>query len=105
MIRRVSTGLLLASLLVGCVSYQAPSEAPRPPTMDEPNDEMCDASRVEDHRGSRLSDALEREMLVASQARQIRAVHPGESYTLEYRPDRLTVSVDAGGRVSGVDCG
>lgn len=105
MIRRVSTGLLLAGLLVGCVSSQAPAEAPRPPAMDEPIDEMCDASRVEVHRGNRFSDALEREMLVASQARQVRVIHPGESYTLDYRPDRLTISVNAGGRINGVNCG
>lgn len=98
-------GLLLAGLLVGCAASPAPEDAPRPPSMDEPVGETCNAARVQGHGGNRLSDALERNILGESRAEQVRVIRPGESYTMDHRADRLNIRVDEQGRITAISCG
>lgn len=105
MAKGLATGLLMVGLLAGCASSPSPEEAPRPPGMQGPGEETCDAASVQAHVGNTFSDALERNLMAASQARQVRVLRPGDSYSMDYRPDRLNIHLDEDGRVTELRCG
>jgi hypothetical protein len=53
-----------------------------------------------------LADAkLAQEARVRAGAQRVRMVRPGQMVTMEYDAGRLTLDIDAAGRVSGVRCG
>ncbi len=37
-------------------------------------------------------------------AREVRIIRPGTAVTMDYRPDRLNIVIDAGGKISAVHC-
>ncbi len=55
--------------------------------------------------GQTVTAALGAEMLKASGARTLRWGAPGSAMTMDFRPDRLTVSYDEGMRVTSARCG
>lgn len=100
-----ATGVWVAGLLAGCSSSPAPEDASRPPPMRGPDSETCNAAPAQAHLGNTLSGALERNLLAASQARQVRVLRPGESYTMDFRADRLNIHLDEEGRIVELSCG
>jgi len=48
---------------------------------------------------------LGEEARLAAGATVVRALRPGEVVTMEYRGDRLTLTLDESGKVSAVNCG
>jgi hypothetical protein len=105
MTARCALGLLTAGLLAACSATPAPDDAPRPPPMTQTDGDECGATRVQAHTGESFSAALERTIATQSDAGRVRVIHPGQAYTMDYRPDRLNVHVDATGRISELSCG
>lgn len=64
----------------------------------------CRADRAEFIIGRRATDSRLEQALDASRARTLRVEEPGRFYTQEFRPDRLTVSVDRRRIVVDVEC-
>lgn len=78
---------------------------PATPRPDRPSSGMCHADRLYRLNGLKRSPAVARSAEQVSGARSIRWVAPGEMVTMDYRADRLTISVDEKGRITGARCG
>ncbi|MBH5321834.1 I78 family peptidase inhibitor [Aurantiacibacter sediminis] len=65
----------------------------------------CDAGPVQYHAGHTATAAMGEAMLEESGARQLRWVPPRTAVTMDYRPDRLTVSYDDDLVIERINCG
>ena len=65
----------------------------------------CDSSSLGDLVGRMPTQELGAEALRRSGARALRWIRPGDAVTMDYRPDRLNVRLDARHRVEGFSCG
>ena len=65
----------------------------------------CVAEKARLAVGRPYTDATAKKARVAAGASTIRKIEPGRAYTMEFRPDRLTLRVDARGVVTSVSCG
>ena len=92
---------MLAGWSVGLSACQA---APVQAGMHDPAS-GCGAERVQDAIGRRRSDSLAAALRRRSGATALRFVALGEIHTMEFRADRLTVTLDAHGRVARLLCG
>ncbi|WP_136066299.1 I78 family peptidase inhibitor [Modicisalibacter radicis] len=112
MTRWFCSGLPLIALLAACSGAPRPATAPQPPPMQEPSgqapgsgDAACGADDLGEHVGERL-DADRRETLATdSGAGRMRVIRPGQGYTMDYRPERLNVHLDARERIERLSCG
>lgn len=77
-----------------------PDAAPQPPPIGS-----CDATQVQSLVGQALSDASRDQARQDSGAKQVRVLKQGQPVTMEYLGDRLSIEVDADGRVGAVRCG
>jgi hypothetical protein len=80
------------------------------PPDDEPRDVgdtgfTCAAEGLSDLVGREPSQELGAEALRRSGARTLRWIRPGDAVTMDYRPDRLNIRLDARHRVEGFNCG
>ena len=73
--------------------------------MAQTDGDECGATRVQAHTGESFSAALERTIATQSDAGRVRVIRPGQVYTMDYRPDRLNIHVDAAGQISELGCG
>ncbi|GAB2793141.1 hypothetical protein GCM10027040_19220 [Halomonas shantousis] len=111
MIRYLLPVLLGAVLLSACQTRMPPEAPPSPPRVAASTpeasgiDTTCEAETVQSAVGRALDEALRRRLASESGAAQVRVMHPGQAYTLEYREDRLSVRVDAQGRIESLSCG
>lgn len=80
-----------------------PPPAP-PSTIANPAGD-CDAQPAQTAVGRVLDSTLTEELRSATRAQRVRVVRPGEMVTMEFDPGRLTVQVDAAGKVLAVRCG
>ena len=87
---------LAALLTIGCATTDQESSPPP---------EGCDATGLADLTGRPASQELGAEALRRSGARTVRWIRPGDAVTMDYRSDRLNISLDAAGRVEGFNCG
>lgn len=85
-----------ALLVVGCMDDSRPKPMPGP--------RVCNAGAVQNYIGSGMSPQLQSRLRSRSNASTVRVVRPGEAMTMDFRRDRLTVDVDARGRISGLRC-
>jgi hypothetical protein len=92
-------GLLLA--LGACVTPAAKPEAAAEPPLRS----GCDASKAQFAIGHQPGMALQDQVREKSGAPVVRTVRPGQAITMEYNADRLTLSLDASGKVVRVSCG
>lgn len=65
----------------------------------------CKAEGLERFTGRQVTDALGAEILKASGAKTLRWGGPDTILTMDFRPDRVTVSHDAQMMVTGARCG
>lgn len=70
-----------------------------------PADGPCDAGRAQALVGSAASAELGADALQRTGAREIRWIQPGDMVTMDYRPDRLNIELDARNRVARFTCG
>jgi hypothetical protein len=92
-IAMIATALLVA----GCMDDGRPTPMPGP-------GRMCNAGAVQNYIGSGMSPQLQSRLRSRSNASTVRVVRPGQAMTMDFRRDRLTVDVDARGRISGLRC-
>lgn len=83
--------LILALAAAGCA-------APPPPPLDGDAD-ACGAAALQDRIG------LGRTALTDPLPPGTRIIPPGTAVTQDFRPDRLNIDVDAGGRITRIWCG
>lgn len=93
---------VLALLLTSCAT--APAEADRPLPVREPAGE-CDASLVQDHLGHRATAESGATLLRLTGATVLRWVPPRTAVTMDFRPDRLTVSYNDEMIIERITCG
>lgn len=103
-----AAAIMLTSLLAGCAgsASSAPprDEAPKPPTMSQTND-ACGAQQVQGLIGDSYTEALGERLEQDSGAATVRVKRPGQAYTMEFRADRLDVSLDDAGVIQAIRCG
>ena len=85
--------LALTLLLAGCTTAADPPPA------------KCEVEPLRALIGQPATDELGKEALRLSQARTLRWKPPGAIITMDFRPDRLNMSLDDQHRVIGFDCG
>lgn len=86
-----------AAILLGACTTPVDSEG-------EPVGE-CDATSVQGLIGERASEVIGARLLGETGARQLRWVPPDTAVTMDFRPDRLTVSYDANMVIERISCG
>lgn len=99
MILRLATGALLLSA-AGCMT-PVNDDIP-PPAMGSGE---CDADAARSLVGQPATAELGAEALRLSGARTIRWIQPGQAVTMDFRPDRLNIKLDAQNRVEAITCG
>ena len=90
----------LSLLLLGWLAAACTSMAP---PMATPGD-VCSPASLARYTGLAANDALAARMQRETGKIAIRWVRPGMAVTMEYREDRLTVYLDAAGRVERASC-
>ena len=65
----------------------------------------CSDEKLGIFTGQSASQELGAQILAASGARTLRWVPKGGAVTMDYRPDRVTVSLDEANRVERLSCG
>lgn len=94
----------LLTLAACTTTVSAPFDEDGNPNVREP-DGQCDASTVQDHVGHRASSAAGATLLELTGARTLRWVPPRTAVTMDFRPDRLTVSYDDDTIIERITCG
>lgn len=101
--RMIALAVLAPLALGGCVT----NAAGNPPT--EPQRRMaqgsCDAAPAQSHLGHKASGEAGSKLLEITGARTLRWVPPRTAVTMDYRPDRLTVSYDDNYTITRISCG
>jgi hypothetical protein len=100
MVARVASWLLLG--VSGCAAPAAPPERTPAATFDV---DRCDLERVQALVGEPATEAIGKRAQALSGAAMLRWIRPGEPVTSEYMTSRLTIDVDARGRIRGFRCG
>jgi hypothetical protein len=95
--------LVFTVALCACAQQppQAPA-APRPPVI-APNE--CNDAAAQFAVGKTADAKLAEEARVRATALRVRMVRPGQMVTMEFDASRLTIEVDAAGKVASVRCG
>lgn len=88
-----------AALLLGACATTAEEPPVRAPAGE------CDASGVQEHLGHRASAESGAVLLRLTGARTLRWVPPRTAVTMDFRPDRLTVSYDDDMVIERISCG
>jgi hypothetical protein len=101
-LRRVQAAAVLAALAACAEEPPAMPEAPAPPVF-APGE--CDAQAAQFAIGRNYDAALAEEVRTRARAERVRAVRPGEFVTMEFDARRLTLQLDAQGRVVAARCG
>ena len=66
---------------------------------------VCDVEKAQSFIGQPADDATVGKMKQATGARTARVVPPNGAVTMDFRPDRLTIATDEGGKITRVSCG
>ncbi len=95
--RMVVPTMLLATPLAGCATVGANAPVAEAGT--------CSNEAVAGFTGQKVTGDLGAQMLTASGAKTLRWGAPGMAMTMDFRPDRLTVSYDAQMVIISARCG
>jgi hypothetical protein len=98
------TPLLIALLLAGPTLAEKTKTA-RPALATPPAMEGCDVTDVKVLIGQTYDEALAARAKDMTGAAVVRVKRPGEMVTMDYREDRLTLELDASGKVLSARCG
>ena len=104
------TKMLVAAFalpLCACVTAEAtppPQDSREGMPVREP-EASCNADAVQSHLGHTASAEAGEVLLAESGARQLRWAPPRSALTMDYSPDRLTVSYDDDMRITQIVCG
>ncbi|MDP3822983.1 MAG: I78 family peptidase inhibitor [Burkholderiales bacterium] len=95
--------LLLCAGLGACAQQLPPAAAAPPPPVIAPG--QCNEAAAQFAVGKAIDAKLAEELRVRASAQRVRMVRPGQMVTMEYDAGRLTLDIDAAGRVARVRCG
>lgn len=90
------------ALIVACAPADAPAEHP---PKDIGEESLCDASAATSLIGERQSEEIGARLRTLTGARQLRWVPHGAAVTMDYRADRLTISLDKNNAIERISCG
>lgn len=93
--------LLPAALLSGCAAADGRPARPDP----APQPQACTTEGLDAFVGRIATAESGAALLAASGARSLRWAAPGSALTMDFRPDRLTVSYDRAMRITRLSCG
>ena len=96
--------VLVAALALG-PSFAEKTGTARPALSHPPALEGCDAEDVQSWVGHDLPNDGAGRAREATGSAVVRIVRPGEAVTMDFRADRLTISLDAAGKVVSARCG
>lgn len=68
------------------------------PVAGEPGADTCGAAEVQPLIGQPIS------RYEAPEGKSVRIIRPGDAVSMDYRPDRLNISLDETDRIVAVDC-
>lgn len=94
----------LPFLLMPLAACATTADSDGPPPVRAPAGE-CDASTVQDHIGHTASAQAGATLLRLTGANTLRWVPPRTAVTMDFRPDRLTVSYDDDMIIERITCG
>ncbi|RVQ67133.1 hypothetical protein EKN06_09455 [Croceicoccus ponticola] len=105
MIRQPLLAALAAApfLLSGCVTVTTPPTTQEPVRVGAQGE--CNASPAQTMLGMIASADVGAQLLSATGARILRWVPPRTAVTMDFRPDRLTVSYDDDMKIVQISCG
>lgn len=89
-----------AFALAGCATASPPTSSPG----DEAPATLCDGPAGQAFIGQKASPATGSQLIAATGAKTLRWVPPRSAVTMDYRPDRLTVSYDDDMVITQVSC-
>ena len=94
----------MAALALVASCAQEPPQVPEapPPPVFAPGE--CDAQNVQSIVGETYNTPLGEEARQRSRAERVRVVRPGDMVTMEFDARRLTIDLDAQGKVVRVRC-
>ena len=90
--------LLSLGLLAGCATMMPPRMEPTGPCM------VDEALRMR-FAGVKFRMAMRDEIQHRANARVARVLRPDDAATMDVREDRLNITLDDGGQISGLRCG
>lgn len=93
-----------AGVALGACTTTGADPLPENPPLREVAGE-CDGDAVQYHVGHTVSAAMGQAMLEEAGARTLRWVPPRTAVTMDYRPDRLTVTYDDDMVIERITCG
>ncbi|ATY31414.1 I78 family peptidase inhibitor [Sphingomonas psychrotolerans] len=91
----------LVALAVGACTYDERPQAEAPPAATG----KCVADGLGSLTGKSRSEAVTKQALRLSGAKNIRWIAPGMAVTMDYREDRLNLEVDEHGKIVRAHCG
>ncbi len=100
--RTVMLTIIASFALAGCAAAPPPALS-EPPVREAAG--QCDASGVQDHIGHTASAEAGAVLLAATGSNTLRWAPPRTALTMDYRPDRLTVSYDDRLVIVRITCG
>lgn len=89
--------------LAACSASEAPPEST--PTPTPPAEAACNADSVQSLVGQTATAEVGGQLLKGSGATTLRWVPPRTAVTMDFRPDRLTVSYDDALKIERISCG
>ncbi|MDQ3140353.1 MAG: I78 family peptidase inhibitor [Pseudomonadota bacterium] len=95
--------IMMAGLMAATTAACAPVP-PAAPLPVEPEGGVCSIDRASALIGRAASVELGAEALRLTGGRTIRWIQPGQAVTMDYRPDRLNIELDAQNRVVRFGC-
>ena len=103
----LTTTFAIAPALTACAGDGKPSyeTGVREPISLRDEGDECGASLVQNFIGLRANTTLREEIARRSEAKSVRWVEPGQAVTMDFRPDRMTATLDEDGVVQTMRCG
>lgn len=90
----------------GATAPEAPGPAAQAPAPGALAEAMpCNAGAVQSLVGREATADVLEQARIDSGAAMVRALRPGEAATMDFRPDRLDVSLDEAGIIRSLHCG
>ena len=98
------SALCLPALAACAATTQPPFDEDGNPRVREET-AMCNADAAQDMIGERATQEVGTRLLEMTGARTLRWVPPDTAVTMDYRPDRLTVTYDGDYMIERITCG
>ena len=96
--------LLAAMIGLGLLAGGCMPKEQEIPTREDPRF-VCNAAKVQSMVGQVRTQAMADQAMRMAGARTLRWIVPDSAYTMDYRPDRLNIHLNARNVVTKINCG